>query len=93
MLIFCSRMVLRPYAFATAATRDTLDYYRLLDVHSGATQQAIRESYFELTQNLRPELDTLQFKTLNEAYIILTDNKTRDAYDSLLAVRKSFYLS
>ena len=38
-------------------------------------------------------MDVSKFKALNEAFVILTDSKTRDAYDSLLAVKKSFYNS
>lgn len=78
--------------FSTAATRDQLDYYRVLEVDSGATADAIRKAYTELTSGLRPEQDS-RFKQLNEAFVILSDSSTRDAYDSLLSVKKSYYLS
>lgn len=81
------------FAFGSLAYRDTLDYYKVLEVESSATQETIQKAYAELTQNLRPEVDSGKFKQLNEAFVILTDSKTRDAYDSLLGVRKSFYLS
>jgi curved DNA-binding protein CbpA len=81
------------YTFATAVTRDRVDYYRILEVDEGATEQAIRAAYAELTQGLVPEHDYERFRQLNEAFVILTDNKTRDAYDSLLSVRKTNYLS
>lgn len=38
-------------------------------------------------------MDGKRFKELSEAFVILTDLKTRDAYDSLLKVRKTYYLS
>ena len=80
-------------SFATANTRDRIDYYNVLEVDPGATQVAIRKAYAELTRGLTPEKDGRKFKLLNEAFVILTDNKTRDAYDSLLNVRKSYYMS
>lgn len=79
--------------FATAVTRDQVDYYSALEVDSGATEQAIRAAYAELTNGINPKADSTRFKQLNEAFVILTDSKTRDAYDSLLKVRKSYYLS
>jgi DnaJ-class molecular chaperone len=81
------------YSFATAATRDRVGYYRILEVEEGATEQAIRAAYAELTKGIVPEHDYERFRELNEAFVILSDNKTRDAYDSLLSVRKSNYLS
>ena len=81
------------YSFATAVTRDRVDYYRVLEVDDGATEQTIRNAYAALTRGLIPELDYERFRELNEAFVILTDNKTRDAYDSLLRVRKTNYLS
>jgi DnaJ-class molecular chaperone len=62
-------------------------------VDESATEQSIRRAYAELTRCLIPELDTKRFKELSEALVILTDSKTRDAYDSLLKVRKTHYLS
>jgi curved DNA-binding protein CbpA len=81
------------FGFATGATRDQVDYYNVLEVEPGATETAIRAAYAELTQGLSPQADSSTFKQLNEAFVILTDLKTRDAYDSLLKVRKTYYLS
>lgn len=80
-------------SFATATTRDRTNYYDILHVDTSATEDKIRQAYAELTAGLRPEKDVNLFKELNEAFVILTDNKTRDAYDSLLSVRKTYYLS
>lgn len=53
------------YSFATAVTRDRVDYYRVLDVDEGATEQAIRSAYAELTRGLIPERDYEKFRQLN----------------------------
>jgi curved DNA-binding protein CbpA len=79
-------------AFATL-TRDQYNYYNVLEVEDGATETAIRAAYAELTRGLIPETDAKRFKELSEAFVILTDGKTREAYDSLLRVRKTHYLS
>lgn len=96
MIVNCMRLLslARPtrYSFA-AVTRDQLNYYNVLEVDQSATETAIRAAYAELTRGLIPELDGKRFKELSEAFVILTDLKTRDAYDSLLKVRKTHYLS
>jgi len=86
-------LVQTKYSFATAVTKDRVNYYNILEVEEGATEQAIRKAYAELTEGIIPEHDYERFRWLNEAFVILTDNKTRDAYDSLLQVRKKNYLS
>lgn len=97
MLVNCIRRLattsIPAFSFATATTKDQYNYYNVLEVDEGATEQAIRSAYAELTKGLIPELDVKRFKELSEALVILTDGKTRDAYDSLLKVRKTHYLS
>ncbi len=84
----------RPPRFSFAGvTKDQVNYYNVLEVDQSATEIAIRNAYAELTKGLIPELDSQRFKELSEALVILTDGKTRDAYDSLLKVRKTHYLS
>lgn len=51
--------------FATAVTRDQVDYYSALEVDTGATEQAIRAAYAELTNGLNPKADSTRFKQLN----------------------------
>lgn len=96
MIINCMRLLslARPmrYSFA-AVTKDQVNYYNVLEVDQSATENAIRAAYAELTKGIIPELDGKRFKELSEAFVILTDLKTRDAYDSLLKVRKTHYLS
>jgi DnaJ-class molecular chaperone len=96
MMINCMRLLAcagpTRYSFA-AVTKDQLNYYSVLEVDHSATETAIRAAYADLTKGLLPELDTKRFKELSEAFVILTDGKTRDAYDSLLKVRKTHYLS
>ena len=96
MLRFLSRVPTSTFlsrSFATANTRDRINYYGILEVDSGATEAAVRQAYADLTEGLIPEKDGKKWKILNEAFVILTDNKTRDAYDSLLSVRKTNYMS
>lgn len=91
MINLARRLATRQCTFATA--RYNTNYYDILELETGATTAAIRKAYDELTQNIKPEVDPERFKALNEAFVILSDLKTRDAYDSLLTVRKSFYLN
>ena len=42
------------YSFSTGVTRDRVDYYRILEVDEGATEQNIRNAYAELTKGLIP---------------------------------------
>lgn len=95
MIVNCIRRLAATnnrYRFA-AAVKDQINYYNILEVEEGATEQAIRKAYAELTRGLLPEKEPKRFKDLSEAFVILTDGKTRDAYDSLLQVRKTHYLS
>lgn len=95
MIVNCLRLISRTpshFQFATAV-KDQLNYYNILEIDEGATEQAVRAAYAELTRGLTPESDNKRFKELSEAFVILTDGKTRDAYDSLLQVRKTHYLS
>ena len=52
LLRFLNRVQMTPFisrSFATANTRDRINYYSILEVDSGATEQAIRKAYAELT--------------------------------------------
>jgi hypothetical protein len=44
MLSLFRRIAVKPYAFATA-TRDSINYYKVLEVETGATEEAIRQAY------------------------------------------------
>ncbi len=73
------------------------NYYRVLGVTRGASEEEIRKAYKDLTFNLVPEQeshgsDRASLQALREAFAILNNPKTREAYDYLLEVRKTSIL-
>ena len=46
-----------------------------------------------MTQKINPDNDPFTFNKISEAFVILTDNKARDAYDSLLRSYQVSYLN
>ncbi|MEY5069605.1 MAG: hypothetical protein RLZ47_1467 [Bacteroidota bacterium] len=62
------------------------DYYHILEVEFGATDQEIKTSYKRLARkwhpDLNPGLDThVMMQELNEAYLILKDPEAKLRYD------------
>lgn len=61
--------------------------YRLLGLSKGATLDEIKKSYRELAMKYHPDKNkdgADQFKEINRAYSILSDNKSRGQYDDLM---------
>ena len=65
-----------------------VDYYRILDVESTASESEIKRSYRRLAKKYHPDLHPDQrewalgqFKTISEAYQVLADPQRREAYD------------
>jgi len=65
-----------------------VDYYRILDVESTASESEIKRSYRRLAKKYHPDLHPDQrewaqgqFKTISEAYQVLGDPQRREAYD------------
>ena len=52
MLALCRRI--KPFSFAGSVTRDSVNYYQVLELQNGATEDAIRKAYAELTANIKP---------------------------------------
>jgi len=62
------------------------DYYDVLGVARGATEEDIRRSYRKLARQYHPDLNKeataeAQFKEINEAYEVLGDSSKRSSYD------------
>ncbi len=64
----------------------TRDYYEILGLARGASDDEIKRSFRKLAQQWHPDVNTsaeadLRFKEINEAYQVLSDPQRRQAYD------------
>lgn len=62
------------------------DFYEVLGVSRGASQEEVQEAYRKLARRYHPDVNSSpeaedRFKELNEAYSVLSDPKTRTRYD------------
>ena len=70
---------------------DFKDYYNTLGVPPDADAKAIRQAFRQLARKVHPDVNPgnkeaeEQFKTINEAYQVLSDAKQRKKYDELRA--------
>jgi curved DNA-binding protein CbpA len=71
------------------------DYYSILEVWPTASVEEIKRNYFRLAKLYHPDAagDTVEnrerFKTINEAYGVLSDPQKRVAYDETLRKNKA----
>ncbi len=61
----------------------TKDYYQILGIAKGASQEDIKRAYHRLAHKFHPDKggDTIKFKEVSEAYQILSDADKRAQYD------------
>ncbi len=70
---------------------DFKDYYEILGVAPNADKKAIKQTYRQLARKHHPDVNPgnkeaeEKFKTINEAYEVLSDEKQRKKYDELRA--------
>lgn len=66
-------------------------YYDILKIKDDADLKEIKKAYRELAKKYHPDINkntTAKFRQINEAYLILSDEKKRTAYDSILRREK-----
>ncbi len=70
---------------------DFKDYYEILGVAPNAEKKVIKQTYHQLARKYHPDINPgnkeseEKFKTINEAYQVLSDAKQRKKYDALRA--------
>ena len=62
------------------------DYYKILDIKKGASEDDVRKAYRRMALKFHPDKNKSpgaeeKFKEIAEAYEVLSDKKKREVYD------------
>jgi len=63
-----------------------MNYYELLDIARDADKETVKRAYFAAVKKHSPDSDPEGFKSVRNAYEILSDEKKRMEYDAYFAV-------
>ncbi|CAF0748365.1 unnamed protein product [Brachionus calyciflorus] len=79
-----------------AYSRNSKDYYEVLDLKKNATKREIKQAYYRLSKKYHPDINKEQgsdekFKTIHEAYEVLGDERKKLDYD--MSSNQGFYPS
>ena len=80
---FASAGLIWIFNFAVQVHKD-MNYYIILGINSGATENEIKEAYRRLAQKYHPDhygRDASRFLKIQEAYRVLSDPQQRKKYD------------
>ncbi len=62
------------------------NYYEILGVTENATKGEIKKGYFKMVRKFPPDRYEKEFMEIREAYETLSNEKTKEEYDSLLSI-------
>ena len=61
-------------------------YYDILEIDQDASSAQIKKSYFKMVRKYPPERFSEKFMEIRKSYEILSNEKTREEYDSFINI-------
>lgn len=81
----------KPLFFFTSKIDTSKNWYKILQIDKNSTPEDIKKSYYSLAKKYHPDVNKgsdEQFKEINRAYEVLSNEETRRGYDQFLAGEK-----